>query len=70
LDFRGVLTPIYALNGVVGRLFARRDEGLFGFNFTLNGPPDTPQVRVNPLSILVPGILRDLMRPQLDTNSQ
>ncbi len=70
LDFRGVLTPIYALNGVFGRLFARRDEGLFGFNFTLNGPPNTPQVRVNPLSILVPGILRDLMRPQLDTNSQ
>lgn len=70
LDFRGVLTPLYVLNGVIGGIFARRDEGLFGFNFRLSGPPDDPDVRVNPLSILVPGILRDLMRPQLETNTQ
>ncbi len=70
LDFRGVLTPLYALNGIVGGIFARRDEGLFGFNFRLNGPPDDPDVRVNPLSILVPGILRDLMRPQLEADTE
>lgn len=61
LNMRGVLSPIYMLN-VVGRPLARKGEGLIGFAFSLGGTTDNPQVSVNPLSALMPGVLRDLMR--------
>ena len=61
LDLRGVVSPIYLLNGV-GAAVSRRREGLFGFNYRLQGTADDPKVRVNPLSILTPGILRDVFR--------
>ncbi len=62
LDMRGTLSPVYALNILGAPLSSRRGEGLFGFNFTLKGPADDPKVRVNLLSVLVPGVLRDLFR--------
>ncbi len=61
LDLRGVVSPIYLLNGV-GAAVSRRGEGLFGFNYRLQGTADDPRVRVNPLSVLTPGILRDIFR--------
>ncbi len=61
LDMRGVVSPIYLLNGI-GSIFSRRGEGLFGFNYRLTGTPDNPQVSVNPLSILTPGMFRELFR--------
>lgn len=69
LDMRGVVSPIYLLNGV-GAAVSRRGEGLFGFNYRLQGTANEPRVRVNPLSILTPGILRDIFRarpPQAPT---
>lgn len=63
LDMRGVLSPIYLVN-VVGRPLARKGEGLFGFAFNLKGTADAPSVTVNPLSALMPGVLRDIMRRQ------
>ena len=59
MKMQGVITPIYIINGV-GQLVSRRGEGLFGFSYRLNGASSDPQVRVNPLSILAPGFLRDL----------
>ena len=38
------------------------DEGLFGFNYTMTGTPDDVSVRVNPLSILTPGMFREIFR--------
>ncbi|SHH80393.1 DUF3971 domain-containing protein [Marivita hallyeonensis] len=61
LDFQGVLSPIYFLNGI-GSIFTRRGEGLIGFNFTLGGPASDPQVGVNPLSALTPGMFREIFR--------
>jgi hypothetical protein len=61
LDFRGVLSPLYLLNGI-GSILTRPGEGLLGFNFTLSGDPDDPTVGVNPLSVLAPGALRNLLR--------
>jgi hypothetical protein len=61
LDMRGVVSPIYMLNGI-GAIFSRRGEGLFGFNYRLTGSPEDPQVSVNPLSILTPGMFRELFR--------
>jgi hypothetical protein len=68
LDLQGTISPIYMLNGI-GQIFSKRREGLFGFNYRMTGPADDPQVSVNPLSILTPGMFRDIFRaapPKLD----
>ena len=41
---------------------SKRGEGLFGFNYSLGGTADAPQVSVNPLSILTPGLFREIFR--------
>jgi hypothetical protein len=61
MNLQGVFSPLYLLNGV-GSLFTRRGEGLFGFNYTITGTPDAPQIGVNPLSILTPGMFREIFR--------
>lgn len=61
LDLQGVVSPFYLLNGI-GAIFTRRGEGLFGFNYRLRGAADDPQVSVNPLSILTPGMFREIFR--------
>ena len=66
LNMRGVLSPIYMLNSI-GRVFSRKGEGLIGFAFTLRGTADQPQVKVNPLSGLAPGVFREIFRGQAPT---
>ncbi|MFN3846352.1 MAG: hypothetical protein ACK4RZ_11120 [Paracoccaceae bacterium] len=61
LSMQGVVSPIYLVNGI-GALLSRRGEGLFGFNYSLRGTSDSPQVQVNPLSILTPGMFREIFR--------
>jgi len=61
MDMQGVISPIYLLNGI-GQIFTRRGEGLFGFNFRLVGSAKQPKVQVNPLSILTPGMFREIFR--------
>lgn len=61
MDMQGVLSPLFAVNGI-GQIFTRRGEGLIGFNFNLNGTAEAPRVQVNPLSILTPGMFRELFR--------
>lgn len=62
IDMQGVLSPFYLLNSI-GRIFsAREGEGLVGFNFTLKGKFDNPDVQINPLSILTPGAFREIFR--------
>ncbi|GIT92445.1 hypothetical protein JANAI62_29030 [Jannaschia pagri] len=62
VDMQGVVSPIYVVNGLFGALFAREDEGLFGFTYQINGLVNNPNVTVNPLSILTPGIFREIFR--------
>ena len=61
MDFQGVLSPFYLLNGI-GSILTRPGEGLLGFNFTMRGDPDDPSVGVNPLSVLTPGMFREIFR--------
>ncbi|MEM9012195.1 MAG: AsmA-like C-terminal region-containing protein [Pseudomonadota bacterium] len=68
MNMRGVVSPAYLLNGilsgvpVLGDILTRREgEGIFGFTYSLRGPTEAPRVRVNPLSILAPGVLRGVM---------
>ena len=60
-DLQGVISPVYLLNGI-GQIFSRQRDGLFGFSYTLTGTRDAIRVSVNPLSILTPGMFRDLFR--------
>jgi hypothetical protein len=59
-----VISPVYLLNGI-GSLFTRRGEGVFGFTYTVTGTTGRPQVSVNPLSILTPGMFREIFRQPL-----
>lgn len=61
LAMQGVISPVYLVNGI-GSAITRRGEGVFGFNYELRGTSDRPEVSVNPLSILTPGLLRNLFR--------
>ena len=61
MDMQGVFSPLYLLNGI-GSFLTRPGEGLIGFNFTLAGDPSEPQVAVNPLSALTPGMFREIFR--------
>ncbi|MDA5555652.1 AsmA-like C-terminal region-containing protein [Shimia sp. MMG029] len=60
-DIQGTISPIYAVN-VVGRPFARRGEGLIGFNYRMRGPAADTSISVNPLSALTPGFFREIFR--------
>jgi hypothetical protein len=66
-DVRGTFVPLYGLNNVVSQLplFGQllgggNNEGLFALNFRVSGRLGAPDVSVNPLSALAPGILRKL----------
>ena len=61
LKMGGVISPIYLLNGI-GAILTRKGEGLFGFTYRLSGTADDPSVGVNPLSILTPGMFREIFR--------
>ncbi|KAJ54473.1 hypothetical protein ACMU_17340 [Actibacterium mucosum KCTC 23349] len=61
VNMRGVVSPVYLLNAI-GRVISRPGEGLFGFNYSLVGSAEKPTVRVNPLSILTPGMFREIFR--------
>ncbi len=61
MDMQGVFSPLYLVNAI-GGIFSRKGEGLVGFNYELKGPASAPRVSVNPLSILTPGMFRELFR--------
>lgn len=69
MNMQGVVSPVYFLNGI-GQVFSRRGEGLFGFSFRLRGAAGNPDVSVNPLSILTPGMFREIFRTPPPTPSQ
>lgn len=70
MQLHGTVAPAYALNSIVGNvpiigtLLGGGSQGLFAANYQVSasGGGD-PQVSVNPLSALAPGILRQLFAP-------
>lgn len=63
--FEGAVIPAYNLNSILGNIpilgnifVGRRGEGVFALNYRVKGSADNPDVQVNPLSALAPGILR------------
>lgn len=63
----GTFVPIYAVNSLFGKLpvigqivGGGRNGGLFGVTFALTGSLDDPQLRINPVSAIAPGIFRKI----------
>ncbi|WP_337266775.1 YhdP family protein [Oryzifoliimicrobium ureilyticus] len=71
MDMTGTFMPAYGLN----RLFAElpvigfilgngSDRGLIGITFRLTGKFDKPNLQINPLSIIAPGVFRNIFEFQ------
>ena len=61
IQMQGVISPIYMVNSI-GSVLTRPGEGLFGFNYSISGTTSQPEVFVNPLTALVPGMFRNIFR--------
>lgn len=71
VNLRGTFVPFFTLNNVfsripiLGTLLGNRDtEGLIGITFELVGTVENTQVRVNPISVLAPGAIRNIFEFQ------
>jgi hypothetical protein len=67
MNMTGTFMPAYGLNllfadvPIVGALLGNgRDRGLIGITFRLTGKTSSPKLEVNPLSIIAPGIFRQI----------
>lgn len=67
LSLTGTYLPASSLDSLIGKIpllgqtvFAGGRAGLLGVSFRLTGPLDDPQLGVNPLSVMAPGIFRKL----------
>jgi len=67
MDMTGTFMPAYGLNRIFGELPLvgiilgnGRDRGLIGVTFRLSGDADDPKLQVNPLSVIAPGIFRQI----------
>ena len=61
MEMQGVISPIYIINSI-GSIFTRRGEGLLGISYRMSGTAGAPTLRINPLSLLAPGMLREIFR--------
>ncbi|MBX9696468.1 MAG: AsmA-like C-terminal region-containing protein, partial [Alphaproteobacteria bacterium] len=67
LKLQGTLMPAYFLNTLIGKIpllgeiiTGGKDEGIFGVTYTVAGRFDKPEISVNPLSVLTPGLIRKI----------
>ena len=65
IDLSGTIVPIFGLNQMLASIPVVGDiltagEGLIAFTFAVAGNTDDPEVSVNPLAGLTPGVLRRL----------
>lgn len=69
LELGGTYVPLQGLNNAFGAipvlgelLSGPRQEGIFGVTFAIQGSMDNPQVVVHPLSVIAPGIFREMFQ--------
>lgn len=77
IDLEGTVAPIYTLNRILGRiplvgdiLRGERADAALAATFAVKGDLGAPEITVNPLAALVPGIIRDLFRGLVDGEAQ
>jgi len=84
IALQGAIAPLYGINGVLGSIpvlgnvfVSKKGEGIFGITYSASGNADEPQITINPLAMLTPGILRRIFEmgapsapsPQASTGS-
>jgi hypothetical protein len=69
IALQGALAPLFGINSVLGVIpvlgnvfVSRKGEGMFGMTYDVTGNGDQPNLSVNPLSALAPGILRRIFQ--------
>ena len=67
MEMTGTFMPAYGLNRIFGELPLvgdllgnGRDRGLIGVTFKLDGAAKSPRLQVNPLSVMAPGVFRQI----------
>lgn len=68
IDINGNIVPMSMLNDIIGAipiigtiLSGGSEGGVFAATYTINGSQEKPDVSVNPLSVLAPGIIRRIL---------
>lgn len=68
LDLNGTLVPLYGLNSAVGGipilgwiLTGGEGGGIFAATYSIKGPLSAPDTSINPLAMLAPGFLRNIL---------
>ena len=63
----GTFVPMYGLNNMFGQipifgplLGGGSNEGLIGVTYEVVGTPGQPQLRINPISAMAPGVFRKI----------
>ncbi len=74
IALKGSMIPAYGLNSMVSNipllgdlLASKKGEGIFGVTYSATGNADQPNIDVNPLSALTPGILRRIFEGHMPT---
>ncbi|MFY0613907.1 MAG: AsmA-like C-terminal region-containing protein [Hyphomicrobiaceae bacterium] len=69
IDLSGTYVPLQGLNGALGVipglgqiLAGPNGEGVLGMKFAVRGPMNQPEMLVNPLSLMAPGIFREIFQ--------
>ncbi len=77
IALKGSLVPLFGINSVLGVipllgdvLISKPGEGIFGMTYSVSGNADQPEVSVNPLAVLTPGILRRVFEGQMPNAAQ
>lgn len=67
IALEGAFAPLSGINSILGAipvvgdvLISKKGEGFIGMSYAVNGNADEPNISVNPLSVLAPGIFRRL----------
>jgi hypothetical protein len=72
----GTFVPMYGLNNMFGQIpvlglfLGGSNEGLIGVTYEVVGTPAQPLLRVNPISMLAPGLLRKVFEFNPGKNNQ
>ncbi len=68
IKLAGSIVPFYAVNSVLGKipligdlLVGEEGGGVFAPTYTVDGPIENPDISVNPLSTIIPGVFRNLI---------
>ncbi len=71
MSVRGTFMPLFSVSRLIGGipiigdiLSNGRNSGLIGITYRLKGPADNPTILVNPISVIAPGIFREIFQFQ------